>query len=108
MVRLGDIVMYRTVEPWHDKDCCPHNPDQSVRRNYGEGDCSVGTIWRPAIVVRNWGTETSTSPQPLNLRVLADGPGESDSWRTSVDHVSKVEGNCPAWAFPAEAEVKHR
>ena len=105
--------MYRTVEPWRRDDGEHQHPDRSVRRNYGEAPTgeSVGMIWRPAIVVRNWGKTLSDHPPDLNLRVLADGEVSADVWRTSVPHISRMHNfaaNDPCWAFHCEDAVTHR
>ena len=110
--KLGQIVMYRTAEPVlkeggdsrasDDFDA----PDKWLRGNHGEVNRSVGEIWRPAIVTRVF---KGLTPPLVNLRVIADGPSESDSWRTSVFHVSKTTDD-PAqrvWAYADDEIVDH-
>ena len=85
--------MYRTVEPWRRDDGEHQHPDRSIRRNYGEAPTgeSVGMDMeachrRSGIGVRR----IDDHPPDLNLRVLADGEGSADVWRTSVPHISRM------------------
>lgn len=83
-IREGDTVLYRTRSD---------ELDASLKWNHVQDG---NPIWRPAHVVRVWGSPAMEGI--LNLQVLADGEPSKNGWRASVPHISNVpDEGMQAW-----------